>query len=488
MWDRKTHIEEDEMTANTGPSAAETAAAPRSHAGSPRPRATLIVGSLAGFMIGLDATVVATALPTIHATLHASASALGWTVSAYSLAFAALILTGTALGDKFGRRRVFLAGFTVFTLASAACALAPSMALLIAARAVQGAGGGIATPLSLVLITEAFPAQRRGAVVGAWGAIAGVAVGLGPVIGGAIVQGIAWQWVFWVNVPVGIALVTLGRRVLAEGRGPSSSFDPAGLVLATGAVFAVTDALLRGPQAGWHSVEVLSLFGIGAALAAAFVLAERRSAHPMVPPGLLANRMLRAAATTRFLLFATILGSAFIVPQYLQLVHGFSPLRTGLGLLPFTGPLMLVAPIAGKIADRLGERTPIMAGFVLDAAGLTLLGLTVTATSGYLTMAVPLLLAGVGVGLAVPTTVSASLRAVGPQQVGLASGVGSTLQNIGGVFGVATVAAVFAGAGNYLNPGDFVHGLRPAVLALAALAALGALAGYAVRPPATTSR
>src|SRR5262245_43726975 len=196
----KTGIEEDEMTALiTSPASAARAGTPRSKAGSPgRPQITLIVGSLAGFMIGLDATVVATALPTIHATLRASASTLGWTVSAYSLGFAALILTGTALGDQFGRRRVFLTGFAVFTLASAACALAPSVAALIAARAVQGAGGGIATPLSLVLITEAFPAQRRGAVVGAWGAITGVAVGFGPVIGGAIVQGIAWPWVFWV--------------------------------------------------------------------------------------------------------------------------------------------------------------------------------------------------------------------------------------------------------------------------------------------------
>jgi EmrB/QacA subfamily drug resistance transporter len=379
---------------------------------------------------------------------------------------------------------VFLAGFAVFTLASAACALAPGVAALIAARAVQGAGGGIATPLSLVLITEAFPAQRRGAVIGAWGAITGIAVGFGPVIGGAIVQGIAWPWVFWVNVPVGIILVTLGRRLLAESRGVSRRLDPAGLLLATGAVFAITGALLRGPQAGWHSAQVLSLFGIGAALAAAFVAAERRSAHPMVPPGLLANPMLRAAVATRFLLFATILGSAFLVPQYLQLAHGFSPLRTGLALLPFTGPMMLIAPIAGKIADRFGERAPIMAGFALAAAGFTLLGLTVTATGSYLTIAGPLLLAGIGVGLAVPTTVSASLRAVAPQQAGLASGLGSTLQNIGGVFGVATATAVFAAAGSYLSPAGFVHGLRPALLALAILAALGALAGHAVRHPA----
>ena len=468
---------------------AAVAAAPAPQAGPRRrPRVTLIVGSLAGFMIGLDATVVTTALPTIHATLHASASALGWTVSAYSLAFAALILTGTALGDKFGRRRVFLAGFAVFTLASAACALAPSVAALIAARAVLGAGGGIATPLSLVLITEAFPLQRRGAVVGAWGAITGIAVGFGPVIGGTIVEGIAWPWVFWVNVPIGIVLVTLGRRLLAESRGPARTLDPAGLVLVTGAVFAITDALLRGPQAGWHSGEVLSLFGIGAALTAAFVLAERRSAHPMVPPRLLANPMLRAAVTTRFLLFATILGAAFLVPQYLQLAHGFSPLHTGLALLPFTAPMMLIAPIAGKAADRVGERVPIVAGFILAAAGFTLLGLTVTATGGYLAIAGPLLLAGVGVGLAMPTTVSASLRAVSPQQAGLASGVGSTLQNIGGVVGVATATAVFAGAGSYLSPSDFVHGLRPALLALAILAALGALAGLAVRHPGATSQ
>jgi MFS family permease len=222
------------MTAlTTSPAPAAGAGSPRSQAslpgsqaGSPRrPRITLIVGSLAGFMIGLDASVVTTALPTIHATLHASASTLGWTVSAYSLAFAALILTGTALGDLFGRRRVFLAGFALFTLASAACALAPSAAWLIAARAVQGAGGGIATPLSLVLITEAFPIQRRGAVVGAWGAITGVAVGFGPVIGGAIVQGIAWPWVFWVNVPIGIILVTLGRRLLAESCGVRLDVD-----------------------------------------------------------------------------------------------------------------------------------------------------------------------------------------------------------------------------------------------------------------------
>ena len=445
-----------------------------------RQRVTLVAGSIAGFMIGLDATVVTTALPTIRTELHASISTLGWTISAYSLAYAALILTGTALGDRFGRRRVFLAGVSLFTLASAACAVSPTVASLIAARAVQGAGGGIATPLSLVLISEAYPLSRRGMVVGVWGAITGIAVGLGPVVGGAIVQGLAWQWVFWLNVPIGLALVAVGRRVLAESRGPAHRLDPAGLVLATGAVFALTDGLLRGPVAGWGSAEVLALFAGGAVLAAGFLVAEHRSKEPMVPLRLFANASLSGAVTTRFALFATVFGCAFLVPQYLQLAHGFSPLRTGLGVLPFTGPTMLVAPLAGRLADRVGERALILAGFACDAAGFAWLALVVAPGTSYPHLLGPLLLAGTGVGLAVPTTVSASLRAVPAPQVGLASGLGSTFQNVGGVFGVATATAVFASAGSYLSPADFTAGLRPALLALAGLATAGFLAGLAI--------
>jgi EmrB/QacA subfamily drug resistance transporter len=447
-----------------------------------RQRVTLVAGSMAGFMIGLDATVVTTALPTISNDLHVSISTLGWTVSAYSLAYAALILVGTALGDKFGRRRVFLAGVALFTLASAACAVSPDVASLIAARAVQGAGGGIATPLSLVLISEAYPPSRRGMVVGAWGAITGIAVGLGPVVGGAIVQGLAWQWVFWLNVPVGLVLVTVGRRVLAESRGPARRLDPAGLVLATGAVFAFTDALLRGPDLGWGSAEVLGLFAGGAVLAGAFVVAEQRGQQPMLPLRLFANASLSGAVTTRFALFATVFGCAFLVPQYLQLARGFTPLRTGLGVLPFTGPTMLVPPLAGRLADRLGERVLILAGFAADAAGFAWLAAAVTPATSYLHLLGPLLLAGAGVGLAVPTTVSASLRAVPAPQVGLASGIGSTFQNVGGVFGVATATAVFASTGRHLTPAGFTAGLPPALAALAGLAAVGLLAGLATGP------
>jgi MFS family permease len=300
------------------------------------------------------------------------------------------------------------------------------------------------------------------------------------------VQGLAWQWVFWLNVPIGLALVTLGGRRLTESRGPARRLDPLGLVLATGVIFALTDALLRGPQVGWRSAEVLGLFAGSAALAAGFVAAERRARQPMLPPGLLANTALSAAVATRFALFGTIFGCAFLVPQYLQLVQGFSPLRTGLGVLPFTGPLMLIARLAGRLADRYGERAVILAGFTASAAGFALLGLTITASSGYSTVLGPLLLAGVGVAMAVPATVSASLRAVPGDQIGVASGIGSTLQNVGGVFGVATVIAVFASAGSYLGPADFVHGLRPAFIALAAVSAFGALVGLGVRRTART--
>jgi MFS family permease len=449
----------------------------------PRQRVTLLVGSMAGFMIGLDATVVTTALPTIHASQHASASTLGWTVSAYSLAFAALVLTGTALADKFGRRRVFLAGLAVFTLASAACAVSPSAGWLIAARAVQGAGGGIATPLSLVLITEAYPVARRGAVVGAWGAITGVAVAFGPVIGGAIVQGLAWQWVFWVNVPIGVVLVALGRSLLAESRGPDRRLDPAGLVLATGAIFAVTDALLRGPHAGWGSAQVLALFAAGAVLGAGFTVAERRSRQPMLP-----------------------LGPVRQYHPHRRRRHPVRPVRCHLRLrlpdpaVPAAGARLQPAAHrarrravhrpddadrpGGGPAGRPARRAPRHPRRVRRRRGrFTLLGLTTTAADSYRGLLGPLLLAGAGVALAFPPAVAASLRAIPGHQLGLASGIGSTFQNIGGVFGIATATAVFASTGSYLSPAAFVDGLRPALLALAALAFLGGLAALAVKTP-----
>jgi EmrB/QacA subfamily drug resistance transporter len=435
-------------------------------------------------MAGLDALVVTTALPTIHADLNASPATLSWTISAYSLAFAALILTGTALGDRLGHRRMFLVGLAGFTLASAACAVSPTAGLLVAARAVQGACAGLAMPLSLVLISQAYPPERRGAVVGIWGAITGLAVGIGPLVGGAIVQGLAWQWVFWVNVPIGALILTLGASLLAESRGASRRLDPLGLVLAAAAVFAVTDALLRGPQIGWNSAEVLALLVGGVVLAAAFLAWEHRTSHPMIPLALFANTAFTATVAARFALAASLFGGGFLIPQYLQLERGYSPFLVGVSLLPWTAPIILIAPMVGRFADRLGERMPIFIGLACQALAFLLLGLAVTTTSGYPALLGPLLLAGIGSGLAFPTTVSAALRAAGPHQAGTASGISNTVNQVGGVFGVAIAAAVFTSAGSYRNPDAFVHGLRPALLTIAALAMLGALTGLATRTSA----
>jgi EmrB/QacA subfamily drug resistance transporter len=353
--------------------------------------------------------------------------------------------------------------------------------VLIAARAVQGAGGGLAVPLSLVLITEAFPAQRRGAAVGIWGAITGIAVGLGPLVGGAIVQGLTWQWVFWVNVPIGLLIATVGVRRLSESRGAARRLDPAGLLLATAAVFCITDALLRGSQLGWTSAQVLLLLAGSAVLAAAFLAVEYRSSQPMVPLHLFTNTPFTAALAARFALTAGLFGSAFLIPQYLQLERGYSPLASGIAVLPWTAPLMGIAPLAGRLADRLGERVPIAAGLACQALAFTLIALTTTSTGGYLTLAGPLLLAGIGASLAFPTTASAALRVVTPHQLGIASGLSTTLQQVGGVFGVAIATAIFTSAGSYRTIDTFLHGLRPALLAVAALSAVGALAGLSAR-------
>jgi len=445
-----------------------------------RPRVTLIVASMAAFMVGLDAVVVSAAMPTMRAKLHASAATLGWTMTAYSLAFAALIMTGSVLGDRFGRRRVFTAGLALFTVASAACGASPTVGTLIIARAVQGAGGGLAMPLSLVLITEAFPPQRRGAVIGVWGSIVGVAVGLGPLLGGAVVQGLNWQWIFWVNVPIGVVIVAVGSRRLTESRGPARRLDVLGLALLSVAVFCVTDALLRGPQLGWTSTEVLGLFVAAVGAALAFRASQRRTGA-LLPRGLFANRAFTAAVLARLALFAAIFGAAFLIPQYLQMVRGYRPLAVGVGMLPWTGPIMFVAPISGRLADRFGERLPIVAGLTLQAVGLALLAPATSSGHGYAAVIAPLVLAGVGGGLVSPACASAALRSVPPQLAGLASGVSATMQQVGGVVGIAVATAVFTSSGSYASPAAFVHGLHPALLAVAGFAAVGAVVGLATR-------
>jgi EmrB/QacA subfamily drug resistance transporter len=440
----------------------------------------LLLTSAAFFMVALDALVVITALPAIHHDLGGSVSTLEWTVNAYTLSFAAGIITAAALGDRLGRRRVYIAGLLLFTASSAACALAPSAGTLIAARAVQGIGAAIVTPLSLTILTAAWPAQRRGAIVGIWGGIAGLAVAAGPLVGGAVVQGLNWHWIFWVNVPIGLAAAALSVVRLPETRGPASRLDIPGVVLVTIGAGGVLWGMVRGGEAGWGTGEVLGSFAIGAAALAGFAAWERRAPEPMLPGRLLRIRAFTAANITGFLQSAALFSAAFLAAQYFQLGLGFSPLGAGLRFLPWTATPAVIAPLAGRLTDRLGPRPLMLTGLLLQAAGFAWIALIATATVSYADLVLPFVIAGAGISMVVPATPTAALSAVPPADMGRASGVNNTLQRFGGVFGVAVVTAVFTATGHLGAPAQVAAGFRPALAVSAVLSVLGAATAIAV--------
>ncbi len=307
----------------TGP---VTVPGPAATAAAPRRGWTLALASVGAFMGALDVVVVSTALPTLRSHFGASLADLEWTINAYSLAFGCLMLTGAALGDRFGRRRMYAAGLLVFVLGSALAALAPSASLLIAARVVQGAGGAVLVPLTLTLISDAFPVEQRGTAIGIWGGVTGLGVAAGPIVGGAIVQGISWQWIFWLNVPVGIVVAVLALLRLRESRGPRPQLDVAGLVLAAAGLFALTWAPVRAPQYGWGSGQVTGALAAGVVLLAAFLAWERRAPYPMLPLGYFRVRAFWTANVVVFLQFVSLIGSLFFITQLFQIGLGYSPL------------------------------------------------------------------------------------------------------------------------------------------------------------------
>jgi EmrB/QacA subfamily drug resistance transporter len=445
-----------------------------------RPRWTLILTSVSGFMVALDALVVVTALPSIQRDLHADLSTLEWTINAYTLAFAAGIVTAAALGDRFGRRRVFAYGMTLFTVASAACALAPTSTALIAARTVQGLGGAIVTPLALTLLADAFPVERRGMVVGIWGGITGLAVASGPLIGGAVTQGLDWHWIFWVNVPIGLVATLFSTIRLRESRGPATRLDPVGALLVTAAAVSMAWGLVRANASGWTSVEIVGTLSGGIALLVAFVLSERRAAAPMLPLALFRIRDFTAANAAGFLMFGAVFSAAFLMSQWFQLALGYSPLATGLRFLPWTATPVVVAPLAGALSDRIGGRPLMAGGLFLQAGGLAWIAAHATTSVGYDALILPMLVAGIGISMAIPATPTVALGAVAPQDIGKASGVQNTLTRFGSVFAIAIASAVLAGSRHLASPAGFTSGFRPALGVVAGLSALGGVASLAV--------
>jgi EmrB/QacA subfamily drug resistance transporter len=437
---------------------------------------TFAITSLALLMTTLDNLVVTTALPTVQRDLHASISGLEWTVNAYTLTFAVLLMLGAALGDRFGRRRMFLIGLAIFTAGSAAAALAPSIDGLIAARALQGVGGAIVTPLTLTILSDAFPAERRGLALGAWGAISGLGVALGPVVGGAIVQGISWQWIFWLNVPLGLAVIPLGRAYLAESRGPATRLDVPGVALITGAMFGLVWGLVRANSHGWTSPEILLALAGGALLTVAFVAWEMRAREPMLPMRFFRSRAFSAANAASLLMFFGMFGSIFLLTQYLQNVQGYSALDAGLHILPWTGMPMIVAPIAGALSDRIGGRPLLVVGLSLQAAALAWMADVIRPDIPYSELIGPFMMAGVGMAMFFAPVAAVVLGSVRQREAGQASGANNAIRELGGVFGVAVLASIFSHQGGYSTPDTFTAGIQPALWVGAAMVAAGAVA------------
>jgi EmrB/QacA subfamily drug resistance transporter len=446
-----------------------------STARSSRTGATLAIVSLALFMVVLDNLIVTVALPAIRADLGASLQSLEWTINAYTLAFAVTLIPGAALGDRFGRKRLFLTGLALFTLSSAAAALAPDTTALVAARALQGVGGAIVAPLTLTLLADAFPAQKRGAALGIWSGISGTGIALGPLVGGAVVEGISWHWIFWINVPIGLALLPVAAMLLRESHGPSNRIDLPGVTLAAGGLFALVFGLVRGQGEGWTNPIILAALTAGVALLAAFVAWERRAEDPMVPMQLFRNRTFTITNGVSFFMYFGTFGSIFLLTQVLQNVMGYSPFQAGLRMLFWTGASMIVAPIAGILSERYGARNFMAAGLALQASALAWFAATTSTTMTFGQVLPAFVMAGTGMALVFAPSASALLSVVTPAMAGKASGTNNAIREVGGVFGVAVLSTIFSESGSLSSAKAFIDGVVPSLWVGASVVGIGAV-------------
>ncbi|PRX50722.1 EmrB/QacA subfamily drug resistance transporter [Nonomuraea fuscirosea] len=454
-----------------------------------RPGWTLALVSVAAFLTSLDVMVVVTALPTIQEELNASLADLEWTVNAYNLAFACLMLIGSALGDRFGRLKIYVLGLSVFTLASGMAALAPSVEVLILARVLQGIAAGVAIPVSLTLLGDAYPPHKRGRAMGIWGSVSGAAVAAGPVAGGLITEGLSWQWIFWLNVPLGVAATILAVALMRESFGARSKMDIVGLGLASLGLFGLVWAAVRAPGLGWGHVEVVVMALGGVAMMVGFVSWERQAEHPVLPLRYFRARGFTISNASAFFMHFSLIGSLFIISQMFQIGMGANALEAGLRILAWTAMVLVVAPIAGRFSDRFGARPFIVGGLALMAAGLTWLGAVVGTDTGYLILLAPLAFGGIGIAMSLPSTINLALSSVPMEDMGVASGANNAMRELGGVFGVAFLGAMFAANGGYATPAAAIDGFQAALYLGGAMALVGmVIALFAPgRPPADVS-
>jgi EmrB/QacA subfamily drug resistance transporter len=437
----------------------------------------VVLTAIGSFMGALDTLVVSTAIPTIRVDLGASVSQLEWTVNAYNLSFAVMLVTAAALGDRLGRRRLYAVGLVGFAVASVASALSPNVGWLIASRAVQGVAAAFMMSLGLALLSAAFPAERRGTAIGLFSAVTGLAVASGPLVGGAVVNGLDWTWIFWLNVPIGLIAAPLVLARVKESFGPNTALDFPGLGLVTAGALGIVWGLVRGNSAGWGSVEVVATLAAGVLLVVAFIAWERRASEPMIPMSFFRSRAFSAGNLAIFAVFGSLFAEVYFFSQLLQNAMGYDALGAGLRLMPWTGTFLVVGPIAGALTDRIGERPLMVTGLLIQAAGTIWIALIASPDMSYSELVVPMVIAGVGISMAIPSAQNSVLGSVAEEAVGKAAGTNSVMRELGGVFGIAVAVAVFAGAGSYASPQAFTDGFAPAIGVAAALALVGAVAG-----------
>jgi EmrB/QacA subfamily drug resistance transporter len=437
----------------------------------------VVLTAVGSFMGALDTLVVSTALPTIRLDLGASIPELEWTVNAYNLSFAVMLIPAAALGDRFGRRRFYALGLVGFAMTSAVAALSPDAGWLIAARAVQGVAAAFMMSLGLALLSAAFPAERRGTAIGLFSAVTGIAVASGPLVGGAVVNGLDWTWIFWLNVPIGLVAAPLVLARMRESFGPNTSMDLRGVGLVAAGALGIVWGLVRGNSVGWGSVEVVAALTAGALFAAAFIAWEMRAPEPMIPMHFFRSRAFSAGNLAIFTVFGSLFAEVYFFSQLLQTGMGYDVLGAGLRLMPWTGTFLLVGPVAGALADRIGERPLMVTGLLTQAAGTIWIALIAGPDLAYSELVVPMVIAGVGISMAIPSAQNSVLGSVAQDAVGKAAGTNSVMRELGGVFGIAIAVAVFAGAGSYASPEAFTDGFAPAVGVAAGLALVGAVAG-----------
>lgn len=452
----------------------------------------VIAASVLGSGIAaIDATVVGIALPDIGRDFNAGVGSLQWIISGYTLTLAAFLLIGGTLGDRFGRRRVFSVGVAWFAIASAACGLAPSSGVLIATRALQGVGGALLTPGSLAILEASFAPDDRGRAIGAWSGLGGVASAAGPLLGGYLIAAASWRWIFLINVPVAAVVLALAARHVPESRDPTVTgrIDFAGAALGAVGLGGLTFGFIEGPELGWTALAPMVTLALGVLALAAFFLVERASAAPMLPLGIFRQRQFSATNAVTFVVYAALSGALFLVPVELQVVSGYSPLESGVALLPLTVIMLALSARSGRLASRIGPRLQMSVGPVIAAIGLALLVRT-TQGSDYLVYVLPAVVVfGLGLATTVAPLTATAMSSAPAEHAGLASAVNNDIARLGGLLAVAILPALAGITGaSYLHASVFASGFRTAVVISAAVCAGGGvLAALTIQDPAKTA-